>query len=109
MSMPLWICGKRGGIRLAVDESYREYVEDLLAAVEFRVTFRPMFGGAGLYRGGRIVGVIVSNELYLKLLESPTGETGLPRFGRQYLQVPPEVLEDTELLRKWTLGTVQAR
>lgn len=68
---------------MAVEETYQEYVKDLLAQAGLPVTHRAIFGGAGLFYRHKIVGVIVDDELYLKLINPPSGKQDQKRFGRQ--------------------------
>ena len=49
---------------MAVDESYKDYVVDQLGQLGF-VTIKKMFGGAGIYYDGLILGLLTddSNKL----------------------------------------------
>jgi hypothetical protein len=91
---------------MAVDASYRDYVIDLLQAAGLSVWARPMFGGAGLFHGDKIVGVIVGNELYLRLRIPPGTRGRLRRFGRNYTMVPVDVMEDRDRLAAWVEKTL---
>jgi DNA transformation protein len=42
-----------------------EHVRDLLASMP-DIRFRKMFGGAGVYSGGRMFGLIADDQLYIK-------------------------------------------
>ncbi len=71
-----------------------------------------MFGGAGLYRDGKMFGLIADDVVYLKVDDSsregfiqagsspfkpyPNKKTVMP-----YYEIPPEIMEDTEELIKW--------
>lgn len=77
-------------------------------------TARAMFGGHGVYVDGRIVGIIVNDELYLK-----TDATTLPAFtalglepfryskadrdavAMGYHRAPDDALESPEAMREW--------
>ena len=86
---------------MAVDPTYQEYIQDLFAQAGHPVRARPMFGGAGVYYRNKIIGVIVGNELYLRVDVPPTPIPRTKRFGLKYVLVPPDVLEDQELLATW--------
>ncbi len=91
-----------------------EFVEyiigDQLASLP-GMSARAMFGGFGVYQEGTIVGIVVSDELYLKVDETNKGEyeaMGSTPFeyakkdgkktSMSYWKVPAEVLEDRERL-----------
>lgn len=72
---------------------------------------RSMFGGFGIYLDGTIVGIVVGDELYLKVDESNRAEyeaMGSTPFSYEkkdgkstsisYWSVPDEVIEDSERL-----------
>lgn len=73
------------------------------------VTARSMFGGAGLYRGGLIFGILADDTLYFKVDDSNLPDYKAADMGpfcpygtaMPYYQVPIEVLEDSETLRVW--------
>ena len=84
-------------------------------------TARAMFGGHGVYVDGRIVGIVVNDELYLK-----TDVTTLPAFtalGLEpfryskadrgavtmgYHRAPDDALESPEAMREWLRGAMGA-
>ncbi|MGE0653798.1 MAG: TfoX/Sxy family protein [Alphaproteobacteria bacterium] len=84
-------------------------------------TARAMFGGHGVYADGRIVGIVVDDELYLK-----TDATTLPAFTAlrlepfryskadrgavtmSYHRAPDEALESPEAMREWLRGALGA-
>ena len=81
---------------------------------EERVTSRSMFGGWGLYKDGKIFGIIADGVVYLKVLEPH--RVAFEKLGSQpfrysrkdgkvatmgYWSVPDEVLEDREIFREW--------
>jgi DNA transformation protein len=72
---------------------------------------RAMFGGFGIYQEGTIVGIVVDDELYLKV--DATNQAEYEAMGSipfcylrkdkkkttmSYWKVPPEVIEDREKL-----------
>ncbi len=91
-----------------------EFVEwvtgDLLAQMS-GVTARAMFGGYGVYKDGVIFGIIVDDELYLKVDASNQAEyeklgsapfvytaKGGKKLMMSYWKVPAEMLESPEEL-----------
>ena len=91
-----------------------EFVEyiigDQLAGIH-GMSAMAMFGGFGIYREGTIVGLVVDDELYLKVDESNKAEyeamgstpfTYTKKDGKatsmSYWKVPAEVIEDRERL-----------
>jgi DNA transformation protein len=96
---------------MAVSDEYLAYVLDQLANVG-PVQSRHMFGGAGLYLHGVFFALIAEDVLYLKVDDSNRRDyeaAGMSPFqpspGKptvmQYYEVPPEVLENTDMLRDW--------
>ena len=95
---------------MAVSESFKEFVRDLLA--EFGpVTIRNMFGGAGVYADGVMFAILADDTLYLKTnavsafayaSEDMTPFKYTPRgkaaVAMPYWEVPPRLLEQPEEL-----------
>jgi DNA transformation protein and related proteins len=85
-----------------------------------RVAARSMFGGWGLYREGRMFGLIAEDTLYLKAdaTNRPMFEAeGLGPFvyegkgkpvSMSYYQVPPDALDDPAAMRPWALSAYDA-
>lgn len=88
------------------------FLADLLAPWG-EVVAKPMFGGFGIYREGRMFGIVAEETLYLK-----TGESNRREFeaagsepltytakGRQialsYWRVPSEMVDEPEMLIVW--------
>lgn len=96
---------------MAVSDDYLEYILDQFSAWG-DVTSRKMFGGAGLYREGKMFGLVADNVLYLKV-----DDTNRDRFVaagsapfkpypdkpamKSYYEIPPEILEDSDKLIEW--------
>ena len=91
-------------------DTFRDYVlEQLREAGE--VECRAMFGGHGLYQGGRIFGLLYKGRFYLKT--SPMSrkafvEAGMKPFKpdarqtlKSYYEVPADVLEAPDELARW--------
>jgi DNA transformation protein len=93
---------------------HNEFVEyvigDQLAMIS-GMSAKAMFGGFGIYREGTIVGIVIADELYLKVDESnqqvyeAMGSTPFSyekkdgtRTTMSYWKIPAEVLEDREQL-----------
>jgi DNA transformation protein len=79
-----------------------------------------MFGGWGLYREGRMFGLIAEDTLYLKVdaVNKPMFEAeGLGPFvydgkgksvSMSYHEVPPEALDDAAAMRPWAMSAYDA-
>lgn len=96
---------------MAVSDDFIAYILDQFSAWG-DVTSRKMFGGAGLYREGKVFGLIADNVLYLKVDETNRDkfvEAGSEPFKpypnkpamKSYYEIPPDILEDTEDLIEW--------
>lgn len=96
---------------MAVSKEFLEYVLDQFA-MWGGVSARRMFGGAGLYRDGKIFGVVADNVVYLKVDATNKDkfvEAGCGPFKpypdkptvMSYFEVPPDVFEDPEELMTW--------
>lgn len=100
--------------RMKKDQGLCDLVVHDLMADEPQVTSRAMFGGLGLYKGGKIFGIIADGVVYLKLAEphraafEKVGSHPF-RYSRKdgkattmgYWSVPDEVLEDREAFGEW--------
>jgi len=96
---------------MVVSDDFIDYILDQFSAWG-NVSVRKMFGGAGLYRDGRIFGLVADNVLYLKVDETNRDqfvEAGSGPFKPypnrpampSYFEIPPDILEDSEELIKW--------
>src|SRR5512147_201982 len=98
---------------MAVTPSYLTYVLDQFGGAG-EVVWRRMFGGVGLYRDGVFFGAIDDDAVYMRVDEASRPEyerRGMPALRplkskpelvmQSYFQLPPEILEDRELLRDW--------
>lgn len=74
------------------------------------VTSRAMFGGFGIYEGGKMFALIGDAELYFKVDDSTRAsfeEAGSEPFEKMpYYLVPPEVVENPEHLREWARAAI---
>jgi DNA transformation protein len=99
------------------DKSFKDYVLDQLELAG-GATCRAMFGGHGLYRGGRFFGIIHRGRLYFKI-----DEASLPDYRAQgmecfrpnerqkltsFYEVPADVLENQSQLVEWAARAVSA-
>lgn len=98
---------------MAVSDEFLNYVLDQLSSWG-QVSARRMFGGAGLYRHGRMFGLIADNVVYLKVDDTNRDDflkagsspfNPYPDKGKttvmSYYEIPPEVLEDPDELSQW--------
>ena len=101
---------------MAVSESYKEYIADQLSLVE-GVEMKKMFGGIGIFKEGKMFGMIGGDVFRLK-----ADETNEPDFlahgmkpyqndkkkkGMPYWEVSAEVLEDKNELKNWAEKSFQ--
>lgn len=101
---------------MSLSREYRDYVADAFSAFG-EVTVRPMFGGAGIYSGGTMFGLVTSEEgVYLKADDTSRGRyeaEGLTPFTYEapkgdrppttmpYWRLPDRLLDDPEELADW--------
>jgi DNA transformation protein len=96
---------------MSVSEEFLEYVLDQFSAWG-DVRIRKMFGGAGLYRDGRMFGLVADDVVYLKVDDTTrdkylaAGSAPFKPFkdkpaSLSYFEIPPEIFEDPEALIEW--------
>lgn len=98
---------------MAVNQEYREYVRDLFTAFG-PVRLRSMFGAAGIFSGDLMIGLIIDEQVYLKVddhnraaFESSGSEPFQyeRRDGRitsmSYYPIPDALYDDPEELAQW--------
>ena len=96
---------------MAVSNDFLEYILDQFSAWG-EVTARKMFGGAGLYRDGKMFGLVADNVAYLKVDETNKDKflvAGASPFKpypnkpttMSYFEIPPDILENPEELIEW--------
>jgi DNA transformation protein len=96
---------------MSISDEFLQYVLDQLSGWG-KVKARKMFGGAGLYRDGKMFGLIADDGAYLKV--DGSNRKAFERAGSlpfkpyldkpttmSYFEVPPDVLEDPNELIKW--------
>ena len=97
---------------MVVSNDFLEYVLDQFAEWG-GVTVRKMFGGAGLYRDGKMFGLVSDNVAYLKVDETNRDKfiaagslpfkpfTNRPTM-RSFYEIPPDIFESPEELIEWS-------
>src|SRR6266542_5269330 len=114
MSVPLAL-----GNVMAVSDEFLEYVLEQLSRWG-GVSSRKMFGGAGLYREGKMFGLVADDVAYLKVDERTREEftkagsrpfTPYPdkAVTMSYYEIPPEVLENPQELCRWARRALQVQ
>jgi len=96
---------------MSISDEFLAYVLDQLSGWG-NVTSRKMFGGAGLYRAGKMFGLVADDVAYLKVDDS--NREGFVQAGSApfkpypdkttlmpYYEIPPDVLEQPEELVEW--------
>lgn len=104
---------------MSLSEDFLNYVQDQLAHWG-KVSARRMFGGAGLYREGKMFGLIAADVAYLKVDDSnrsafvKAGSSPInPHPGQtkkvvlSYYEIPPYVLEDRDELANWAQRSLE--
>jgi DNA transformation protein len=100
------------------DDTFKEFVLDQLRSLpELRA--KAMFGGHGLYSGANFFGILIQGQLYFKVDEASRAayaERGMKPFTytkakklmtMNYWEVPPDILEDTELAVAWANQSIR--
>jgi DNA transformation protein len=96
---------------MPISDEFVDYVIDQLAGWG-DVSARKMFGGAGLYCDGVMFGLIADDVAYLKVNDSNRDDflqAGSSPFQpypdkaatMSYYEIPVDVLENPDLLRRW--------
>lgn len=96
---------------MSVSDEFLEFVLDQFSDWG-GVSFRKMFGGAGPYREGKILGLIAEDVLFPKVDDSnrqdfiQAGSSPFKPYPHEaatlsYYEVPAEVLEDRGMLAAW--------
>ena len=109
---------------MAVSADYMAYIADLLAPLARRagdMRVRRMFGGAGVYYGRLMFGLIADETLYFKANAATQKRhqahgcgpfvfrpAGKKPIAMSYWRVPEEVMEDSEALLLWAKDALRA-
>lgn len=97
---------------MPVSKTYRTFVIEQLTRAVPPIRARSMFGGVGLYSGDVFFALISQDVLYVKAAEADRAafeSLGMPPFRpfeehgpvMSYYQLPEDVLEDVDELRRW--------
>ena len=103
---------------MAVSKSFHTFVLEQLNRAVPAVRARRMFGGVGLYAGDVFFALIYDDAVYFKTDAAtqreftargmepfrPFGEEG---GTMQYYQLPEDVLENPDLLRRWAEAAIE--
>mgnify|MGYP000367267280 CR=1 FL=1 len=94
---------------MATEAGYAKYVCDQLADAG-GITASKMFGEYGLYRHGKIVGLIADNQCFVKPTPEGVAVVGTPIWGPPYPGAKPfinasELLDDPETFVRLILAT----
>jgi len=96
---------------MAVSNDFIEYILDQFSEWD-DVNVRRMFGGAGLFRDGKMFGLVADNVAYLKVDKTnrnkylAAGSAPLKPFPNRatmlsFFEIPPDILESREELIGW--------
>jgi len=98
---------------MSASEGFKDFVKDQLGAFG-PVRIRTMFGGAGVYAGDVMFGLIAADTLYLKAdgtTKAAFEDEGMTPFAytakggksvaMSYWEVPPRLLEEPGELAEW--------
>ncbi|MCB1482923.1 MAG: TfoX/Sxy family protein [Rhodobiaceae bacterium] len=95
-----------------MSSGFQAYLEDMFCEVP-GIGFRRMFGGTGIFRDGVMIGLVVSEVLYLKADDGTAARfesegKGAFVYSRKgepvslsYYEVPDRLFEDPEDFRAW--------
>jgi len=97
---------------MVVSKDFLGYVLDQFSAWG-EVSARRMFGGAGLFRDGKMFGIVSDDVVYLKVDETnrdkfvEAGSAPFKPFPNRptmlsFFEVPPDIFENPEELIKWS-------
>ena len=104
---------------MAASAEFREFLVDLFSAFG-PVSIRNMFGGAGVYHAGIMIGLVADDTLYLKVdhVTQPDFEAeGMSAFTYEgknkpvtmsYWEVPPALLDDPDEFSQWARNAHEA-
>jgi len=105
---------------MPVSADFLAYVADQLAGFG-PVAIRRMFGGAGLFRGGRMFGLVAEDVVYFKVGDANRGaylaagakpftysRRGSPASLTSYHEVPAGILDDPDALAEWARAACAA-
>ena len=102
---------------MPISDEFTDYILDLFSDWG-DVSVRKMFGGAGLYRDGKMFGLIADDVVYFKVDDSNRNDylnEGSSPFKpypnkpttMSYYEVPTDVLEDRDQITAWALKSLE--
>ena len=106
---------------MAVSAEYKEFIAELCAPALGDVLIKPMFGGAGVYIGEAMFGLIAGETLYLKCDDATRAafeQEGCKPFvfrtkgggeaTMSFWELPERLLDEPDDLPEWLLMAVEA-
>jgi DNA transformation protein len=100
---------------VAVSPAYRAFVQELFEPV-LPVRIRPMFGGAGIYSGDLMFGLIADERIYLKVDDTNRADFEAEHCGpfvyrapdgkempMGYYAAPDRLYDEPEELKAWAM------
>jgi DNA transformation protein and related proteins len=103
---------------MAASPEFLAFIAEQLAGLG-PVSIRKMFGGAGVYHGGAIFGLVVDDVFYLKADEAskaPFEAEGLEPFSygaeggkktvMSYWRAPARCLDEPDAMRDWAMAAL---
>ena len=107
-------CGRRNNL-VALSPEYRAFVEELFEPV-FPVRIRAMFGGAGIYSGDVMFGLIADERVYLKVDDETRGAFEAEGSGpfvyaapdgkhmaMGYFALPERLYDEPDEIKAWAM------
>lgn len=98
---------------MPVSAGFLAYVIELFAPWA-DVSTKRMFGGGGIYRSGRMIGLMADDQIYLKVNDATRPHfqsagshafvfqtKGGQGIAMSYWSLPPEALDDMDALKLW--------
>lgn len=95
---------------MAYSEDYLQFCLEQLSDIE-DIMYKKMFGGVGFFKEGKMFAGIMGGQLCLKVDGTNQADfeaAGMTKYnpkkmgkGLPYFEVPLDVLEDKEQLKKW--------
>jgi DNA transformation protein len=103
------------------NKSLHDYLMADVFAETYGITSKRMFGGFGLYKNGKIFGLITDGKLFFKV-----GDTNRKQYEKRgskpfvfksrgrdvtisYWELPADIMEDKELLEEWIEESVKVQ
>lgn len=105
-----------------MDKDFHDYIMyDVMSDIS-GISSKPMFGGYGVYKDGKIFAILFEGKLYFKVGDSNRADfekAGSKPFvyskkkkgtvSLSYFELPVDVMEDKEQLEAWMAGSMHAK